>query len=214
MLAALNLGDVTTPAGFAALIQVLIVDLVLAGDNAVIVGSLASPFPPRERRQVIAIGIGAALAMRIVFALIASRLIHVIGLLFAGGLLLLWVAWKFWRELRSDAGGAHGAVKPRKTLMGAAWSLALADVSMSLDNVLGVVGAAKDHPTVLVMGLILSVVLMGLAANLVARLIERHRWIAYGGLAVILFIAVKMIWHGIVEPQTGILHLFTGGATA
>lgn len=209
MLAPINLADVTTPAGFAALLQVLIVDLVLAGDNAVIVGSLAAPFPKRERRQVIAIGISAALVMRIVFALIATRLVHVIGLSFAGGLLLLWVAWKFWRELRTDSGAAHGDIKPRKTLAGAAMSLAFADVSMSLDNVLGVVGAAKDHPSVLVMGLILSVVLMGLAASLIAQVIERHRWIAYGGLLVILYIAVKMIWQGLVEPHTGLLTLLT-----
>lgn len=208
MLASFNLGDVATPAGLAALAQVLIVDLVLAGDNAVIVGSLASAFPPRERRQIIALGISAALVLRIIFALVATRLVHIIGLLFAGGLLLLWVAWRFWRELRTDRGGEHAGLRPRQTLLGAAASVALADVSMSLDNVLGVVGAAREHPTVLVLGLVLSVLLMGLAANVVAQLIGRHRWIGYGGLAVILFISAKMIVEGIVEPHTGLIHLF------
>jgi YjbE family integral membrane protein len=210
-----NLGD---PSALAAFGSVLMIDLVLAGDNAIVVGALAAGLPADQRRKVILIGIGAALVLRIAFALIVSWLMGIVGLIFAGGLLLLWVSWKFWRELRS--GGSHGSeeivgdehsgLKPARSFAAAAWAVAVADVSMSLDNVLAVAGAAREHPGILVVGLLLSVALMGLAANLIARLIDRHRWVAYVGLAIILFVAFRMIyegWTGSGETQ-GLISLF------
>ena len=205
-----DLGDVFTEAGIAALAQVLAIDLVLAGDNAIVVGSMAAGLEARDRRRVIAVGIFAALVLRIVFALAATVLVELPGLLLAGGLLLFWVSWRFWRELRT---GTHGGAGPasaggdaRRGFASAVWGVALADVSMSLDNVLGVVGAAREHPTVLVLGLIVSVALMGLAANLVAGIIERRRWIAYVGLTVIVYVAGKMSWDGWneVAPRFGL----------
>ncbi|MBW6524244.1 YjbE family putative metal transport protein [Sphingomonas sp. RHCKR47] len=205
-----NLTDATALAAFG---QVLLIDLVLAGDNAIVVGALAAGLPAADRRKVILIGIGAALVLRIFFALIVTWLMGIVGLIFAGGLLLLWVSWKFWREIRE--GGAHEAdeqsgIKPAKSFAAAAWAVAVADVSMSLDNVLAVAGAAREHPGILVIGLLLSVALMGLAANFIARIINRHRWIAYIGLAVIVFVAGKMIYEGWAgTPETaGIVSLF------
>jgi YjbE family integral membrane protein len=143
--------------------------------------------------------------LRIAFALIVTQLLQIVGLVLAGGILLVWVAWKMWRELRHSGesrgsdevqGDEHSGLKPAKTFASAAWGVAVADVSMSLDNVLAVAGAARDHPWILVFGLVLSVILMGVAANLIAKYIERYRWIAYVGLAVILWVAGKMIWDG------------------
>ncbi|WCT73277.1 TerC family protein [Sphingomonas naphthae] len=191
-----NLGS---PAALSAFVQVLMIDVMLAGDNAIVVGALAAGLPAEQRRKVILIGILAALVLRIVFALAVSQLLQIVGLVFAGGLLLVWVAWKMWRELRSssvDGPGEHDGLKPAKSFAAAAWAVAVADVSMSLDNVLAVAGAAREHPGILVIGLLLSVALMGVAANLLARVIERYRWIAYIGLAVILYVAGKMIWEG------------------
>lgn len=194
-----------SPAAFAALAQVLAIDLVLAGDNAIVVGALAAGLPPEQRKRVILIGIMAALVLRIVFALMVSQLLGIIGLVLAGGLLLLWVAWKMYRELHLGAvnagspevaGDEHSGLAPRKSFAAAAWSVALADVSMSLDNVLAVAGAARDHPGVMIFGLVLSVILMGVAANVIAKYIERFRWIAWGGLAVIVWVALKMIRDG------------------
>jgi YjbE family integral membrane protein len=201
------------PTALAALLEVLMIDLVLAGDNAIVVGALAGGLPADQRRKVILIGIGAALVLRIVFALIVTQLLGIVGLIFAGGLLLLWVAWRFWRELRHDGAGAgsteplEGAangLRPARSFAGAACAVAVADVSMSLDNVLGVAGAAKDHPGILIVGLLFAVALMGLAANLIARYIDRYRWIAYLGLAVIVYVAVKMIHEGWVHPELGL----------
>ncbi|WP_333573566.1 TerC family protein [Sphingomonas sp.] len=211
-----NLGD---PAALAAFGSVLMIDLVLAGDNAIVVGALAAGLPAEQRKKVILIGIGAALVLRIAFALVVSWLMGIVGLIFAGGLLLLWVSWKFWREIRhggesagSDEieGDEHSGVRSARSFAGAAWAVAVADVSMSLDNVLAVAGAAREHPGILVVGLLLSVALMGLAANLIAKLIDRHRWIAYIGLAVIVFVAFKMIYEGWVgTPETaGLTSLF------
>ncbi len=193
------------PGALTAFFEILMIDIVLAGDNAIVVGALAAGLPPAQRKRVILIGIAAALVLRIIFALIVSQLLQVVGLVLAGGLLLLWVAWRTYRELhhhQESAGSAevaddeHSGLKPAKSFASAAWGVALADVSMSLDNVLAVAGAAKDHPYVLIFGLILSVVLMGVAANLIARYVERYRWIAWGGLLVILWVAAKMIWEG------------------
>jgi YjbE family integral membrane protein len=194
-----------SPEAIAAFFEILVIDIVLAGDNAIVVGALAAGLPPEQRLKVIMIGVAAALVLRIAFALIVTQLLQIVGLILAGGLLLLWVAWKMWRELHHQGQSAgspevHGdeqsGLRPAKSFAGAAWGVALADVSMSLDNVLAVAGAAKDHPHILVFGLILSVVLMGVAANFIARYIERYRWIAYVGLAVIVWVAGKMIWEG------------------
>jgi YjbE family integral membrane protein len=206
-----NLGE---PAAMAAFGSVLMIDLVLAGDNAIVVGALAAGLPADQRKKVILIGIGAALVLRIAFALIVSWLMGIVGLIFAGGLLLLWVSWKFWREIREghdQANEVESGLRPAKSFAGAAWAVAVADVSMSLDNVLGVAGAAREHPGILVVGLLLSVALMGLAANLIANLINRYRWIAYVGLAVIIIVALRMIYEGWVgtHETAGIISFFS-----
>jgi YjbE family integral membrane protein len=188
-----------------AFFEILFIDIVLAGDNAIVVGALAAGLPAEQRKKVILIGVLAALVLRIIFALLVSQLLQIVGLVLAGGILLLWVAWRMYRELRhkdesagSDevTGDEHSGLRPAKSFASAAWGVALADVSMSLDNVLAVAGAARDHPWVLVFGLVLSVLLMGAAANVIARYIDRYRWIAWGGLAVILWVALKMIYEG------------------
>ncbi|MEZ5856287.1 MAG: YjbE family putative metal transport protein [Hyphomicrobiaceae bacterium] len=191
-----------------AFLQVLMIDIVLAGDNAIVVGALAAGLPADQRRKVIAIGILAALLLRVVFALFVSQLLQIVGLLFAGGLLLLWVAWKMWRELHhmgespgSDEvmGDETSGLRPAKSFASAAWAVALADVSMSLDNVLAVAGAARAHPGILMIGLVVAVALMGVAANFIAKYIERYRWIAWVGLVVILWVAFKMCYEGWYE---------------
>jgi len=192
----------------AALGQVIAIDLVLAGDNAIVVGMAAAAVPADRRRKVIFWGIGAAIGLRIFFALITTQLLAIIGLTLAGGVLLLWVCWKMYRELRShgrdevapDEALEAGAVAAGGATVGAAiWQIVVADVSMSLDNVLAVAGAAKDHPTILVIGLLLSVVLMGAAANMIAHLLHKHRWIGWLGLAIITYVALDMIWRGSQE---------------
>ena len=215
-----DFSNITEPAALAAFGTVLMIDLVLAGDNAIVVGALAAGLPADQRRKVIMIGIGAALVLRIAFALIVSWLMGIVGLIFAGGLLLLWVSWKFWRELRHGAGESpgsaevtgdeHSGLKPARSFASAAWAVAVADVSMSLDNVLAVAGAAREHPGILVVGLLLSVVLMGVAANLIARIIDRYRWIAYIGLAVIVLVAFRMIYDGWVgtDETLGLISFF------
>jgi YjbE family integral membrane protein len=194
-----------TPEAIAVFFEILMIDIVLAGDNAIVVGALAAGLPPEQRKKVILIGVLAALVLRIGFALIVTQLLQIVGLVLAGGLLLLWVAWRMWRELREGAqsagspeivGDERSGLRSPRSFASAAWGVAIADVSMSLDNVLAVAGAAMDHPWILVFGLILSVILMGVAANYIARYIERYRWIAYLGLAVILWVACKMIWDG------------------
>ncbi|PZF77898.1 TerC family protein [Aestuariivirga litoralis] len=198
-----------------ALGQVIMIDLVLAGDNAVVIGLAAAGLPRDQRNKAIFVGIIAATVLRILFAGIATQLMQLLGLILIGGILLLWVSWKMWRELRDGHGeeagveavtgedvNADGAIAggaPRKSFAQAAWQIIVADVSMSLDNVLAVAGAAREHPGVLVIGLALSIALMGLAASFIARLLNRHRWIAYVGLAIILYVALDMIWRGILE---------------
>jgi len=206
-----------TASAVAAFFQILFIDIVLAGDNAIVVGALAAGLPAEQRRKVIMIGVLAALVLRIAFALIVTQLLQIVGLVLAGGLLLLWVAWRMWRELRHGGespgseevvGDEHSGTRAAKSFAGAAWGVALADVSMSLDNVLAVAGAAREHPWVLVFGLILSVLLMGVAANFIARYIERYRWIAWGGLVVIVWVALKMIWEGAHHVAPVILPIF------
>jgi len=205
----MELADLLTLGGLAAIGQVVLIDLVLAGDNAIVVGALAAGLPAAQRKRVILIGIGAALVLRILFALAVTQLLQIVGLILAGGLLLLWVAWKMYRELRDPEPGTtfegHGLPRPARSFAGAAWAVALADVSMSLDNVLAVAGAAREHPVVLVFGLLLAVGLMGIAANLIATYIERYRWIAWIGLAVIVFVAGKMIYEGLTHHELGVL---------
>ena len=201
-----DFSNIGQPAAFAAFIQVLMIDLVLAGDNAIVVGALAAGLPPAQRKKVILIGVIAALVLRVAFALVVTQLMQIVGLILAGGFLLLWVSWKMWRELHHGAGESqgsaeiegdeHSGLRPAKSFAAAVWAVAIADVSMSLDNVLAVAGAAREHPGILIVGLIFAVGLMGVAANIIAKYIERFRWIAYVGLAVILYVAGKMIWEG------------------
>jgi YjbE family integral membrane protein len=207
-----------TASAVAAFFEILFIDIVLAGDNAIVVGALAAGLPAEQRKKVILIGVLAALVLRIAFALVVSQLLQIVGLVLAGGILLLWVAWRMFREIRhkGESGGSEevsgdelSGVAPAKTFASAAWGVALADVSMSLDNVLAVAGAAKDHPWVLVFGLVLSVLLMGAAANLIARYIDRYRWIAWVGLLVILWVAVKMSYEGAGHVAPVIAPLFS-----
>ena len=214
-----DFSNITEPAAFAAFLQVLMIDIVLAGDNAIVVGALAAGLPADQRKKVIFIGVIAALVLRIAFALVVTQLMAIIGLIFIGGLLLVWVAWRMWRDLRDQSGQSpgsdeitgdeHSGLKPAKSFAGAAWAVAIADVSMSLDNVLAVAGAARDHPGILIVGLIFAVALMGLAANIIATYIERFRWIAYVGLAVIVYVAGKMIYEGWIDPAVGVGTLFS-----
>lgn len=214
--------EIFTPEGFSALLAVIGIDLVLAGDNAIVIGLAAAGLPKEQRGKAILIGIVAATVLRIIFAALTTQLLQIVGLLLAGGILLLWVCWKMWRELRHDQKAEHAAEEalagedlnadgtiagdaPRKTFAQAATQIVVADVSMSLDNVLAVAGAARDHTSVLIIGLILSIALMGFAASYIARLLNHHRWIAYVGLAIILYVALKMIWEGFHEVEPFIL---------
>ncbi len=201
-----HLGGLQGP--LTALLQVLMIDLVLAGDNAVAVGLAAGGLPPKDRKKVILYGLGAAVVLRISFALITTWLLGVIGLLLAGGFLLLWVCWKMWRELREQAANDDAMAsidgddtteprpRPAKSFKQAFVQVLIADVSMSLDNVLAVAGAAREHPGILIFGLLLSIALMGLAASAIANLLHKHRWIGFIGLAIVLYVAVHMIWEG------------------
>ncbi|MER9494114.1 TerC family protein [Mesorhizobium sp. M0006] len=208
--------DIFSAASMTALLQVIAIDLVLAGDNAIVIGLAAAGLPVEQRKKAILIGVLAATVLRILFAAVTVKLLAIVGLLLAGGILLLWVCWKMWRELRTSHADEFEATEalsdsdlnsdrtvvgkaPRKTLGQAALQIVVADVSMSLDNVLAVAGAARDHFPVLVIGLVLSIALMGLAASFIAKLLHRHRWIAYVGLLIILYVAIDMVYRGVVE---------------
>ena len=202
--------DLLTPSALSALLQVLMIDLVLAGDNAVAVGLAAGGLPAEQRKKAILWGLAAAVIIRIGFALITTQLLAVLGLLLAGGLVLLWVCWRMWKELREQAVAdevAAGAamdddpttepmVKPAKSFRAAFTQILIADISMSLDNVLAVAGAAREHPGILVFGLLMSIALMGVAASWIARLLHRYRWIGYVGLVIVLYVALHMMWQG------------------
>ena len=199
-----NFADIFTAAGLLTLGQVILIDLTMAGDNVVIMGTLTSGLPARDRRKVISLGVGLALVFLLGFALVATQLLRVTGLLFAGGLLLLWVAYNMYRELRPAPDvTADDPLTPAvegppasKTFLRAAIHVTIADLSMSLDNVLAVAAAARQHPAVLFIGLALSVTFMGVAASFVARLIHRYQWIAWAGLVMILYVALRMIYEG------------------
>lgn len=208
------------PGSLAAFLQVIMIDLVLAGDNAVVIGLVASSLPAEMRRKAILFGIGAATLLRIVLAVVAVQLLAIVGLLLAGGILLLWVCWKMWQELRDtkvaeqharealaeadlDADGTIGVPVKTKAFKQAMAQIVLADVSMSLDNVLAVAGAARDHMGALIFGLLFSIALMGFAATFIARLLGKHRWLAYLGVAVILIVSLRMIYHGGVDVLAG-----------
>lgn len=207
--------EIFSQEAMSAFFQVVMIDLVLAGDNAIVIGLAAAGLPKDQRNKAILIGIIAATVLRIAFASVTVQLLQIIGLLLAGGVLLLWVCWKMWRELRTPshdfdealAGqtiNADGKIagQSRKTLGQAIWQITLADVSMSLDNVLAVAGAAREHPYILIFGLALSIALMGFAANFIARLLQNHRWIAYVGLLIILYVALDMSYRGALEVWT------------
>jgi YjbE family integral membrane protein len=208
--------ELFTPEAMAALFQVVMIDLALAGDNAIVVGMAAAGLPEQQRTRAILFGMGGATVLLIIFAGITTQLLKLVGLLLAGGVLLLWVCWKMWRELRATANEGEQAVEaldgfdinpdgtatgraPRKTLAQAAGQIIIADLSMSLDNVLAVAGAAREHPAVLIFGLSLSILLMGIAARFIAGLLQRYRWIAYLGLLVILYVALGMVFRGVEE---------------
>jgi len=180
----------------AVLVQILLIDLVLAGDNAIVIGLAVARLKPEQRRMAILVGIIGATIIRVAFALVAVKLLAIIGLTLAGGLLLLWVVWKSARELYAQGkeAGSHGAAPA--SLSAAIWKIVVADVSMSLDNVLAVAGAARNHPVLLGIGLIVSVGLMGVAASLVARIMQRFPWVAWIGIVIVLYVAVQMIWEG------------------
>jgi YjbE family integral membrane protein len=218
--------EIITSEALAALLQVVMIDLVLAGDNAVVIGLAAAGLAPEQRKRAIIIGIVAATVLRIILATVATQLLQVLGLLLAGGILLLWVCWKMWRELRTASpnqqeademlvdcdqnhdGTVAGHLR-RKSFSQAALQIVVADVSMSLDNVLAVAGAAREHPFILAFGLLLSVTFMGIGANLLGRLLQKHRWMAYVGLAIILYVACEMIYRGAHElkPVIGAIGL-------
>ncbi|MGZ5921655.1 MAG: TerC family protein [Rhizomicrobium sp.] len=191
--------------GLLALAQVAMIDIVLAGDNAVVIGLAAARVPPLLRRKVIMAGLAAAVVLRVGLAIVAVQLMQVIGLTLAGGILLLWVSWRFWRDISGAHAAPHAEVDANASLRRAILQIVVADISMSLDNVLAVAGAARDHIDVLVIGLLLSVALMGVAANFIARLLERFRWISYLGLAIVIYVAVSMVWsgsHAVMEALT------------
>lgn len=206
--------DLISLSELSALVQVILVDLVLAGDNAIVIGMAVVGLPAHQRGRVLMLGIAAATVLRVVFALLTVQLLQIIGLLLAGGILLLWVSWKLWRELRAQSqqqhaarniramagGAADEAVQaPTKSLRAAVTQIIVADVSMSLDNVLAVAGIARDHFWVLVFGLALSIAFMGLAAALIARVLARNHWIGYLGLAVIVYVSFSMIYEGAIQ---------------
>lgn len=205
--------DFFTTESLWALLEIIVINVVLSGDNAIVIGMAAAGLPAQDRGRVILVGILAATALRIVFAVVAERLLEFAGLLVVGGVLLLWVAWKMWREIRAGHEAEEFAAEEalaghevpggyaHKTFAQAAWQIVVADVSMSLDNVLAVAGAAGQNRAVLVIGLALSIALMGLAASFIARLIGRFHWIAYVGLAIIIYVALSMIWEGWHEVQ-------------
>jgi len=223
-----SLHALLTPGAVAVFFQVVFIDLALAGDNAVAVGMAAAGLPQHQRRRAIVLGLAAAVVMLIGFALITTKLLQVVGLLLAGGFLLLWVCWRMWRDLRhqgeeheegeaalGDATGVDIDAAPKRrarptTMRHALTQILLADLAMSLDNVLAVAGAARQHPYVLIGGLMLSITLTGVAASLIAKVLHRFKWLGYAGLLMVIYVALHMIWEGTrtVAIDTGQTHLY------
>ncbi|SON57683.1 integral membrane protein, YjbE family [Hartmannibacter diazotrophicus] len=204
------IAQLLAPEALTALMTVIMINIVLSGDNAVVIGLAAAGLPAEQRKKAILFGIAAATVMRLAFAGVGAYLVNITGILLLGGALLFYVCWKMWQELRGsgeDGEGAHGSGHQEKTFLQAAWQIVVADVSMSLDNVLAIVGAAKDHPVVMMIGLVVSIALMGIAANFIAGLLNRYRWIAYVGLAIIVYVAADMTYHGFLD----VLPFMTGG---
>jgi YjbE family integral membrane protein len=210
-----DFGQLNSWSALSALGAVILVDLVMAGDNAIVVGALAAGLPAEQRKKVIMIGVIAALVLRVAFAVVAAWLLTIVGLVFVGGLLLLWVAWKMYRDLTRDEatespgspeieGDENSGIPAAKSFWGAVWAVGIADVSMSLDNVLAVAAASKGHPGIMIVGLVFAVILMGVAANVIAKYMERYKWITWIGVVVILIVAGKMIYDGWVDPVVGV----------
>ncbi len=200
----------------STILQVIFINVVLSGDNAIVVGMAAAGAPVAIRGKVIFYGIAGAVVLRLLLSLLAVQFLQIVGLLLAGGILLLWVSWKLFREIRRGtaehagaealaAAAGEGASESSKTLREAMWQILIADVSMSLDNVLAIAGAAREHPLIMAAGLVLSIALMGLAATFIARLLDRYRWLAWVGLLVIVYVAGRMIWEGGWEVQEAVL---------
>ena len=198
------MNEMTLTHDLVALAQVILIDITLAGDNAIVVGMAVAGLPRAQKRSAIVLGIAGATAIRIGLGIIAMTLLQVIGLLLAGGVLLLWVCWRMFRELREARAHAERGHRQRKSLGEAMGQIILADLSMSLDNVLAVAGAAGESRWVLAVGLLLSVALMGATANLLAILLERQRWVAWIGLLIVLYVAVTMIWHGTFQVASAV----------
>jgi len=198
-----------------ALVQIIVIDIVMSGDNAIIIGLAAAGLPPELRKKAIIYGIVGATVLRIIFASVVVQLLSIIGIMLAGGLLLLWVCWRMWQELRAGQSveeitaeaEANAKDATPKSLRTAMINIVVADVSMSLDNVLAVAGAARDHLEMLIFGLVLSIALMGATANFIAKLLERYKWIGYLGLVIIAYVALDMIWRGSQEIHTYVLAL-------
>ncbi|MGV7122855.1 YjbE family putative metal transport protein [Sphingopyxis sp. 550A] len=213
----MDFSAIFTVSGLVLLGQIIIGDLTMAGDNVLIMGTIAGRLPERERKRVLMLGVGMALVFLVTFATIATQLLKITGLVFAGGLLLLWVAYNMYREIRPTpaAGPVDDPETPeiegepaKQTFFKAAVSIAIADLSMSIDNVLLVASIARENPALLFVGMTFTVIVMGLAANYVAKLLQRYHWIAWVGLVVILYVALKMIYDGWVDPEIGLGHLF------
>jgi len=211
-------GLTITAAEISAFLQVIMIDVILSGDNAIVIGMAVAGLPAQQRNRISLYGILAATLLRIMFAAVAVQLLQIIGLTLAGGILLLWVAWKMWRELRAQAKAENAARngdpdtgKPApKSKKDAIIQIIMADVSMSLDNVLAVAGAARDHPYILAFGLVLSIALMAVASKFIARLLDRYHWIAYIGLLIIGYVALTMIWDGGLQVAPVVEELLNG----
>lgn len=213
----MDFSAIFTGSGLILLGQIIIGDLTMAGDNVLIMGTIAGRLPERERKRVLMLGVGMALVFLVTFATIATQLLKITGLVFAGGLLLLWVAYNMYREIRPQpvAGPVDDPATPeiegepaKQSFLKAAISIMIADLSMSIDNVLLVASIARENPALLFVGMTFTVLVMGLAANYVAKLLQRYHWIAWVGLVVILYVALKMIYDGWVDPEIGLGHLF------
>ena len=189
--------DIFAPEQIAILTQIILIDLVLAGDNAIIIGMVASKFPLEQRKKIIFWGIGGAVVLRIILTLLTAYLLQITGLRLIGGILLLYIVYKLYKDVISDLGHEKDVKVDNSSFLRAIWTILLADFTMSLDNVLGVAGAAGDHYALLVFGLVLSIILMATAATLISNWIKKYKWIAWAGLLAILIVAIELIYTDI-----------------